>query len=97
MERMLAEVCEVCDATGVPLEIHHIHALKDLNKKGRKEALGSEDVGYESDNTRSVPTVPLGHNPRQTKSASELGFCRAVCRESGKHGSAKRWLEKYLN
>lgn len=35
IERLLAEVCEMCEITDVPLEIHHVHALKDLNQKGR--------------------------------------------------------------
>ena len=35
IERLLAEVCEMCKITDVPLEIHHVRALKDLNQKGR--------------------------------------------------------------
>ena len=36
-QRLLAEVCEMCEVTGVPLEMHHVHALKDLHQKGRKK------------------------------------------------------------
>jgi group II intron reverse transcriptase/maturase len=35
-ERMLAEECKMCGAPGVRIEMHHVRALKDLNKKGRK-------------------------------------------------------------
>lgn len=34
IDRLLAEKCEWCGATGTPLEMHHIHKLKDL--KGKK-------------------------------------------------------------
>lgn len=34
IDRLLAEKCEWCGATGIPLEMHHIHKLKDL--KGKK-------------------------------------------------------------
>ena len=35
IDRLLAKKCEWCGATGIPLEIHHIHKLKDL--KGKKK------------------------------------------------------------
>lgn len=35
IDRLLAEKCEWCGATGVPLEMHHIHKIKDL--KGKKK------------------------------------------------------------
>lgn len=34
IDRLLAEKCEWCGTTGTPLEMHHIHKLKDL--KGKK-------------------------------------------------------------
>lgn len=37
MDRLLAEKCEWCGASGVPLEMHHIHKLKDLDGKKRWE------------------------------------------------------------
>ena len=33
IKRLLAEVCELCNAKNVPLEGHHIRKLKDLKKK----------------------------------------------------------------
>jgi group II intron reverse transcriptase/maturase len=36
IKRLLADTCEVCGAMG-NIEVHHIHALKDLKGKGRKE------------------------------------------------------------
>jgi group II intron reverse transcriptase/maturase len=35
VQRLLAEVCELCGSTE-QVEVHHIRALKDLNPKGRK-------------------------------------------------------------
>ncbi|MFI9507191.1 hypothetical protein [Nocardia sp. NPDC052566] len=35
MQRLLAEVCERCGSTR-KVEVHHVRALKDLNRKGRK-------------------------------------------------------------
>ena len=34
IDRLLAEKCEWCDTMGVPLEMHHVHKLKNL--KGKK-------------------------------------------------------------
>jgi len=34
VERLLAETCEICKVTNVPLEMHHVKKLKDL--KGKK-------------------------------------------------------------
>jgi RNA-directed DNA polymerase len=31
--RMMANQCELCGKTGIPVEVHHIHKLKDLKKK----------------------------------------------------------------
>ncbi|WP_442942202.1 HNH endonuclease [Nonomuraea sp. NBC_00507] len=36
VQRLLAEVCELCGSTD-KIEVHHIRALKDLNSKGRKQ------------------------------------------------------------
>lgn len=36
VQRLCADVCEICGTTG-NIEVHHIHALKDLKTKGRKE------------------------------------------------------------
>jgi group II intron reverse transcriptase/maturase len=36
LERLLAEECELCGSKE-NIEVHHIHALKDLQKKGRAE------------------------------------------------------------
>ncbi len=36
IKRLLADTCEVCGAMG-NIEVHHIHALKDLKVKGKKE------------------------------------------------------------
>jgi len=36
IKRLQADTCEVCGAVG-NIEVHHIHALKDLKGKGRKE------------------------------------------------------------
>ncbi|MBI5028996.1 MAG: maturase [Chloroflexi bacterium] len=36
VKRLLADVCEICGATG-NIEVHHIHALKDLKVKGQRE------------------------------------------------------------
>jgi hypothetical protein len=36
IKRLLAETCEICGAMG-NIEVHHIHALKDLKVKGKKE------------------------------------------------------------
>ncbi len=36
LQRLLAQQCELCKATG-KIEVHHIRALKDLKIKGRKE------------------------------------------------------------
>jgi hypothetical protein len=36
IKRLLADTCEVCGAMG-DIEVHHIHALKDLKVKGKKE------------------------------------------------------------
>ncbi len=36
IKRLLADTCEVCGAVG-NIEVHHIHALKDLKVKGKKE------------------------------------------------------------
>jgi AI2M/AI1M-like HNH endonuclease len=36
IKRLLADTCEVCGAVG-NLEVHHIHALKDLQVKGKRE------------------------------------------------------------
>ena len=36
IKRLEADVCEMCDST-VKVEVHHIHALRDLNVKGRRE------------------------------------------------------------
>ncbi len=41
-KRLLAQVCEQCGATSLtdPIEVHHIRALKDLNKyEGRQKPL----------------------------------------------------------
>ncbi len=35
IDRLLAEKCEWCAVSGVPLEMHHVHKLKDL--QGKKE------------------------------------------------------------
>lgn len=35
-KRLLADICELCGATG-DIEVHHVRALKDLKIKGRKE------------------------------------------------------------
>ncbi|MEV0386812.1 hypothetical protein [Nonomuraea sp. NPDC050643] len=35
IQRLTAEVCELCGSTE-QVEVHHIRALKDLNPKGRK-------------------------------------------------------------
>ncbi|WP_242145247.1 MULTISPECIES: reverse transcriptase/maturase family protein [unclassified Bacillus cereus group] len=37
IERLLAEKCEWCGAENVPLEMHHVHKLKDLKGKKRWE------------------------------------------------------------
>ncbi|QFT90052.1 Group II intron-encoded protein LtrA [Bacillus sp. THAF10] len=37
IDRLLAEKCEWCGTSGVPLEMHHIHKLKDLDGKKRWE------------------------------------------------------------
>lgn len=36
VKRLLADVCEVCGATG-DVEVHHIRALKDLKTRGQRE------------------------------------------------------------
>jgi group II intron reverse transcriptase/maturase len=36
VKRLLADVCEICGATS-NIEVHHIHALKDLKVKGQRE------------------------------------------------------------
>jgi hypothetical protein len=36
IKRLMADICEVCGAVG-DIEVHHIHALKDLKVKGKKE------------------------------------------------------------
>lgn len=36
IRRLLADRCEVCDAT-TRLQVHHVRALKDLNRPGRRE------------------------------------------------------------
>src|SRR6266536_843916 len=36
IKRLLADTCEACGAMG-NIEVHHIHALKDLKVKGKKE------------------------------------------------------------
>jgi hypothetical protein len=35
VQRLLAAECELCGAKGVPLQIHHIRKLADLNQPGR--------------------------------------------------------------
>jgi hypothetical protein len=35
VQRLLADVCELCGSTD-RVEVHHVRALKDLNPKGRK-------------------------------------------------------------
>jgi hypothetical protein len=35
LDRLLADQCEICAITDVPMEIHHIRALKDLNRNGQ--------------------------------------------------------------
>ena len=35
LRRLLADTCEVCEITGVPMEVHHIRALKDLYVEGQ--------------------------------------------------------------
>lgn len=37
IDRLLANICEWCGATGIPLEIHHVQKLKDLKGKKRWE------------------------------------------------------------
>lgn len=39
IDRLKAEKCEVCGKTNTPIEIHHIHRLKDLQGKKYWEAL----------------------------------------------------------
>lgn len=39
IDRLKAEKCEICGATDVPIEIHHIHKLKDLKGKSYWEIL----------------------------------------------------------
>lgn len=39
IDRLKAEECEVCGKTNTPIEIHHIHRLKDLQGKKYWEAL----------------------------------------------------------
>lgn len=39
IDRLKAEKCEICGATNVPIEIHHIHKLKDLKGKSFWEIL----------------------------------------------------------
>ncbi|MGV9387431.1 HNH endonuclease [Nonomuraea sp. NPDC003707] len=36
IQRLTAEVCELCGSTE-QVEVHHIRALKDVNPKGRKQ------------------------------------------------------------
>lgn len=36
LDRKRAKICEMCEATGTKIEVHHIHALKDLNVDGQK-------------------------------------------------------------
>lgn len=37
IDRLLAETCEWCGAQGVPLEMHHVKKLKDLEGKKKWE------------------------------------------------------------
>ena len=36
LDRKRAKICEMCEATGTKIEVHHIHALKDLNVNGQR-------------------------------------------------------------
>ena len=37
VQRLLAEVCELCGAVDKPLEVHHIRRLADLDRPGQRE------------------------------------------------------------
>ena len=36
VQRLLADTCELCGSQE-QVEVHHIHALKDLKRRGRRE------------------------------------------------------------
>ena len=36
LDRKQAKICEMCEVTGTKIEVHHIHALKDLNVDGQR-------------------------------------------------------------
>ena len=37
VQRLLAEVCELCGSVDGPFEVHHIRRLADLDRPGKKE------------------------------------------------------------
>lgn len=36
VQRMMADKCELCEAEGVPLQMHHIRQLRDIDRPGRR-------------------------------------------------------------
>lgn len=42
--RLLAGRCELCEAKGVPLEVHHIRKLADINRPGRRPKAKWEQI-----------------------------------------------------
>jgi group II intron reverse transcriptase/maturase len=44
IQRIAAQECQVCGATGVPIQVHHIKRLADLNKGGRRKMARWKEV-----------------------------------------------------
>jgi len=44
IQRIAAQECQICGATGVPIQVHHIKRLADLNRGGRRKIARWKEV-----------------------------------------------------
>jgi group II intron reverse transcriptase/maturase len=44
VQRLLAGKCELCDARGIPVQVHHIRKLADINRPGRRPKATGEKI-----------------------------------------------------
>jgi len=87
VERLLKNTCEVCESNEY-IEMHHIRKLANLNKQGRREKPLWMKIMI-ARKRKSIPLCRRCHEDIHSNrpKSKRQGNWRAVCHESGKHGS----------
>ena len=69
LDRKRAKKCELCEAIDVKIEIHHIHALRDITGKGKRPRSPWEVKmsATQQEVSCRLPRVPQRHHPRSLR------------------------------